>query len=75
MEGVGIGCAEKTMDLRPTARLGSMVVATKGMGGGLLRCNAIEGKSKVHDSLRCALWYLSCRRMARDECNMTVEDE
>ena len=31
---------EKSMDLRPTARLGSMVVATKGMEGGLLRCNA-----------------------------------
>ena len=31
MEGVGIGCAEKSMDLRPTARLGSMVVTTKEM--------------------------------------------
>ena len=30
------------MDLRPTARLGSMVIAMKEMlrGGGLLHCNA-----------------------------------
>ena len=33
---------KKSMDLRPTARLGSMVIATKEMlrGGGLLCCNA-----------------------------------
>lgn len=29
MEGVGVGCAEKSMDLRPAARLGSMVITTK----------------------------------------------
>ena len=38
----------------------------------IIALQCIEGKSKVHDSLCCALWCLSCQMLARAECNMVV---
>ena len=74
MEGVGIGCAGKIHGPTTSRKVGQHGHYNEGnvKGRRIIALQCIEGKSKVHDSLRCTLWYPSCQRIARGECNMTV---